>query len=254
MNHFLIFSAAMLATTSAAGAATLGSFDQYHTQTNYFVNGAQYDDLRTAISGAGHTVKAGIDLVTQAYLSDVDVFYTGMINSSGNPEAYATAPEISALQGWVASGGVLVIGGENASYVDSANSWMSPFGLSLAVSSAYNGTYATGSNPLLANGVAGSPTGFLAGSYFAPGSYDTIAGDGTNTYIAGLDYGDGYVIGLGDGSFNRDALDPVNRQFFLNVMDLETTAAVPLPATLPLLAFGLGALGFGLRRRQRSEQ
>ena len=88
---------------SAAIASTIGSLNSTRTYGAYQLDGGNYDDIRNAILGDGHTVVAGTSAVNGGYLSGLDVFYTGMIDTA------AGVSEILALQSFVSAGGTLVI-------------------------------------------------------------------------------------------------------------------------------------------------
>ncbi|MEX5728105.1 hypothetical protein Ga0609869_001458 [Rhodovulum iodosum] len=245
----LCFALAVAAVSAApAMAASIGSLDSSRTYLSYQLDGGNYDDIRNAIINDGHSVTAGTGTVSAAYLAGLDVFYTGMLDTA------STAPEIAALQSFVAAGGTLVIGADNTS-VNSAgnyNSWFTPFGLSVTGNGASGGTWAASSDALLANGVAGTSLGFVAGTDFTAGAYTTLATDSDgDAAVVKIGYGSGWVVGLGDGNFNDDPASTQSQQFFRNIMaEADGPGEVPLPASLPLL--GLGIVMIGLFKRRRS--
>lgn len=235
---------------SAAIASTIGSLNSTRTYGAYQLDGGNYDDIRNAILGDGHTVVAGTSAVNGGYLSGLDVFYTGMIDTA------AGVSEILALQSFVSAGGTLVIGADNTAVTSLANynSWFNPFGLSASGNSSNGGVWATGADPLLANGVGGTALGTNAGTDFTPGGYNILATDSQgDAVVVSLAYGSGLVIGLGDGNFIDDPASLQSRQFFQNIMANAGIAPVPLPASFPLLLFGLGSfLAMAFRRRRES--
>lgn len=230
--------------SSTVTAGVIGSLDATRTYLLYQLDGGKYDDIRNAIIGDGHTVVAGTGTVTPGYLAGLDVFYTGMLDTS------ATGAEISALQNFASAGGVVVIGAENVSVntVAGYNSWFNPFGLSVSGGSASGGSWAAGTDPLLASGVAGSALGFSSGTDFTPGAYNVLATDSTgDAAVVSLAFGSGLIIGLGDGNFINDPASAQSQQFFRNIMAL-SPASTPEPGSFTLLFLGLGGLTL-LRRR-----
>ncbi|MET0025101.1 MAG: PEP-CTERM sorting domain-containing protein [Sedimenticola sp.] len=240
----IIASITLLGTTANAGV--IGSFDSTRAYSSYYLEGSNYDDIRNAILADGHSVASSTSTVTTSYLGSLDVFYTGMLDTA------ATASEITALQSFVTGGGTLVIGADNTAVNSLANynSWFNPFGLSVTGGSASGGTWSTSTDDLLANGVAGTALGFLAGTDFAAGSYTTLATDSSgDAAVVSLAYGSGLVIGLGDGNFNDDPASIQSQQFFQNIMSADSNQ-VPVPAPLALIGIGLAAIGFTTKKRK----
>jgi len=246
---------------SPSTAAVIGSFDKTRTYQHYYLTGTEYSDLKLALETAGHRVRAATGVVTESYLSGLDVFFTGGLDidpaspgtATTTSPGTATATELMLLKSWVMAGGTLVVGGDNSNFTKATNSWLRPITASMLEMSGGNvsgGTWATGPDPLLAGGVAGSSLGFVEGGLFASGSYDSLASYKTGvTAIARLGVGQGSVIALGDANFLQNGTSPTNRQFIVNVADNARVSIVPLPAGLPLLLAGITALAL-LRRRK----
>lgn len=246
--HTILFGATLAASPIAASAANVGSFDATRTYLSYQLTGANYSVLRTSIEGAGHTVAAATGTITAAYLSGIDVFFSGLFENDGNAGGMATAPEIAALQSFVSAGGIAILLGENSGFVNNVNSWLSPFGVT-NTGGGSGGTWAAGPDPLLANGVAGSDLDFNSGSVLTPGGYDVLATISGSAAVGRIAFGAGYVIATGDGNFLDNGIDADNIQFVLNVLDSAgVTPQVPLPAALPMLLAGLGGLALVRRR------
>ncbi|MCB9871793.1 MAG: hypothetical protein H6837_18205, partial [Planctomycetes bacterium] len=97
-----------------------GSFDG--TRLNYAggqLATGSYGTLRSEIARFGGTLRPPTAVLTAAYLAQCDVFFTSALSTAAN--ASLTAAEQSALQGWVANGGRLVVTGDivaNAFYND----------------------------------------------------------------------------------------------------------------------------------------
>lgn len=255
--------AGMAVMGSAAAAATIGSLDSTRTYQDHYLTGSQLSDLRGAMVAGGHTVAAATGQVTAGYLETVDVFFTGLVDWSFSSDGRATSDEIAALQDWVATGGTLVVGGDNLLFAWNVNTWLEPFGLSQAFAVQNGGTWSAGDNPLLAGGVAGAELEFRNGSYFQPGDFDTLATVNDRAAIVEKSYGPGTVIGIADVNFMRNRATAPAKQFFINVADaaesdlsdvLDSTGAaapVPLPAGLPLFAGAVLLLTIaGARRRK----
>ena len=238
---------------SPSTAAVIGSFDKTRTYQHYYLTGTDYSDLKLALETAGHRVVAATGVVTESYLSGLDVFFTGGLDIDPASPGTATMTELMLLKSWVMAGGTLVVGGDNSNFTKATNSWLRPITASMLEMSGGNvsgGTWAAGPDPLLAGGVAGSSLGFVEGGLFASGSYDSLASYKTGvTAIARLGVGQGSVIALGDANFLQNGTSPTNRQFIVNVADNARVSIVPLPAGLPLLLAGIAALAL-LRRRK----
>ncbi|WP_116132080.1 VPLPA-CTERM sorting domain-containing protein [Tropicimonas sp. IMCC34043] len=254
MSRFLLPAAlGLLALSTSAHATTIGSLDTSRVHIGFALTGSKYEDVLAALLDAGNEAAAPTRVVTSDYLAAVDVFVTGLPAILGTTAGYAAAAEITALQAWVQQGGVLVLGGDNQNFTAAANSWMTPFGLTLVEASLSGGIWGSGPDALLAGEVAGADLGFGSGGYFAPGDYDVLATIGENAAVVQRQYGRGLVIGLGDGNFFDDPASTVAESFFVNIASVSRAmnlAATPLPASLPLLAGGVGAL-LALRRRRQ---
>lgn len=90
------------------GGAVWGSFDQ--SRVNYtggvLTTGSAHSGLRSIITGAGNTLAPATSALTPAYLGDIDVFYTSLLDTT---DGILDSAEQSALQAWVADGGTLIV-------------------------------------------------------------------------------------------------------------------------------------------------
>lgn len=242
----------LLLLAPTAEAATIGSLDSSRNHAGYALTGLKYDDLRGALTAAGHEIAAATASVGASYLAGIDLFFTGLPAPSTQPSGYALGIEIAALIDWVTAGGVLVAVGDNKTFTDAANSWMEPFGLTLLPWSRNGGVWSEDQNPLLA-GVAGTALEAAGAGSFAAGDYDTLARIGSTPVVVSRALGAGLVIGLGDANFFDDPAGSSGLQFFLNAAaaaDARAVTPTPLPASLPLLA-GAGAILVAARRLSR---
>lgn len=104
----LIMMMMLLVPTGSVSAEVLwGSFDS--SRINYSsgtLTGSAHATLRGVIEAAGGTIAPPTSLLTAAYLSGVDVFYTSLLSTSTGALSGA---EQSALHDWIAAGGVLIV-------------------------------------------------------------------------------------------------------------------------------------------------
>jgi len=87
-----------------------GSFDA--SRINYAsgpLTGGSNSTLQTIVTTNGGTLAAPTPLLTPAYLAGVTVFYTSLLSTSTGT---LSAAEQAALQGWIASGGTLIVTGD----------------------------------------------------------------------------------------------------------------------------------------------
>ncbi len=275
IGRILAASVAAVMLAQSATAAVIGSLDSSRTYQvtttqgevrDQSVTGNYYSNFRQHLESTGSTVAAATDRVTSEYLSGVNLFITGTPTLNGDVAGRASAAEQAALRDWVHAGGVALILGEMGSFNQTANTWFAPFGLSISGNHGGGTGRWTNSENALLDGV-GTGVSLTAGGAVA-GSYDDVlaryGSSATNGQIAivGMQYGAGYLIASGDSSpfsnqsfrlFNTDGVTPSSTAVFTsNIVGLaDNIAPIPVPATLPLILAGLGAIGV-LRRRRRA--
>jgi hypothetical protein len=115
--------------------------DESHGQLIYdysLASSAVFSTARTALNNAGHTLSAlsgSPGAITAAALAPYDVFWTGTLQ-----QPYLTS-EITALQGFVAGGGCVVVvhdgGYSSDSATPSVNTFLAPYGMQMAAATTY---------------------------------------------------------------------------------------------------------------------
>lgn len=99
--------------TAFADGLVWGGWDS--SRTNWpggvFFDGSELSEFRAIIAAAGDTVVPGTSTLNASYLAGIDVFYTSL-HKAGTPLSSA---EQTALQDWIADGGILVLA---ADYLD----------------------------------------------------------------------------------------------------------------------------------------
>lgn len=117
----------VIGTTNAFSTTAL--FDEGHGQHSSFVTGPEYSELRSLLTGAGHSMQSLTASITPDVLVGIDLFITGSLDFPMTPA------EISVLQDFVASGGNVLVchdGGFNSdSATPSVNSLLLPYGMVL---------------------------------------------------------------------------------------------------------------------------
>ena len=166
---------ALLASTASAQTLLIGGFDDTRTfrplsdsQVTYGY-GALVAELTNPVNfgpngavGCGFALAPEAAVVDAGYLSTIDVFFTGVINTT------VTAAEAAALATWQAAGGhVIVLADSAASSNAPANAILAALGsATVFVSSACpndaNGATVTGTGP-----IANGPFGNIGGATFA---------------------------------------------------------------------------------------
>lgn len=130
MRTFLLLATLVFTTPIAAGQTCVwGSFDG--SRINYAdgpLTGVAHGALRGIINANGGTLAPATPTLTAAYLAGIDVFYTAMLSSSSGG---LSATELAALQGWLSTGGTLIVTVEYSPLVH-YNALMAPYGVSFA--------------------------------------------------------------------------------------------------------------------------
>lgn len=230
----------VLALSAAAQAAVIGNWSgSYRTW-----NDSSMATLKSTMTDRGHTVAANADL---SGLSEYDALVIA------EPGSAPGSADLGLLASWVNGGGRLILladsGGSGAAAL---NTITSSLGLSLTFSSsdATNAPLAAGT-PFTEGppfDIAGLTLTTTPGSSVAGGT--ALAG----TYVAYQSLGSGFVFALGDRmdhNFFTPTSANTNGQFFINIIEAagETRPSeVPEPATMALMAAGLGAVAL-LKRR-----
>jgi len=191
-----------------------GSFDAARLLSGRSLLSSVHDTLRERIELAGGSFAPPALTLTEAYLADVDVFYTGPV-SDGIGEL--SRDEQVALVNWVADGGSLIITVDIHSWRRAAYLILSPFGGGTSNQALYRDDYAypVGSHPII-DGIAririGTPLALTAGPNIQPLAYD-----GRNHALVAmvLDESTGYggrgrVAMFGDHNLFDDYLIAVN--------------------------------------------
>jgi len=96
--------------SAPAAAAVWGSFDA--TRLNYeegTLAGPAHATLRGAILKRGDVLELPTAVLDDAYLSSVDVFYTGLLDSLSGAPSGLSADERTALSKWLSDGGTLIV-------------------------------------------------------------------------------------------------------------------------------------------------
>lgn len=179
----------------------------------------QQDDTLTFYNAqAGVSATESAATITSALLANVDLLVvTAFFN---NAIDYA-ASEITAMADFLSGGGdILVVleANENSALLDSYNDLLTGLGSDIQ----YTG------DRVVANATDDSLEGTIissAADSFTVSAYNTLSG------------GSSVAFDAAGGTF-------------VAVQVIDSVAAVPLPATLPLLAFALGGVGFAARRKR----
>ncbi|OPL19867.1 MAG: hypothetical protein AVO35_02525 [Candidatus Aegiribacteria sp. MLS_C] len=169
-----------------------GSFDA--TRINYAegtLDGSAHTVLVGIIQANGGTIASSTSTLNETYLGGVDVFYTSLLNTSTGTLSPA---EQTALQSWIASGGVLIVTGDIfplAAY----ESFTSFYGVTgyTAISGSGIG-YPVGSHPLTA-GV--SSYYFMTECTFSYGSDALLIGNNGSgsDFLIVMEEGTGFTAG-----------------------------------------------------------
>lgn len=166
---------------------------------------------------AGVTATEDASTITSALLANVDLL---VISRFFRTAVDYAATEIEAMADFLSGGGdILVVLETDNSFIDGYNSLLSGLGSEIQ----YTGDRVVA--PATDGSLEDTAISTIADS-FSVDAYNILSG------------GDSVAI---DG----------NGGTFLSVETFDTVAEVPLPATLPLLAFALGGVGFAARRKRR---
>lgn len=244
------FAMIVLAAALPAGATVWGAFDPSRTYSGRGLYHDDHDRFRDRIDARGGSLAPGAVILNDAYLSTIEVFYTGPL-TDGASDLMPT--EQAALRDWVMGGGSLIVTTDIGSSVSSGDSILSLFGGAMSDDPIWSDAYATavGTHPIT-HGVSRIAVGTPLP--MAPGpDMEVLALHGRDDAIIAmvLDSGHaasgrGRVAMFGDHNMFDDVRLTQNEQ----LVDQLITWAIPEPSTGMLLALGLAATSARRRRHE----
>src|SRR5687768_16843772 len=136
MKHFIVFACSLLLTAVSHGAAlVIGGWSTNRAGVSSLVEGPFAEEWRAAaLAGYPGSTFVGLDALTPAALSPLDVVIVGAPTLSGAP-IFLSSSEQAALLDFVRSGGGAQIFFDNDSYAgvpasdDAAETYLDPFGI-----------------------------------------------------------------------------------------------------------------------------
>ena len=259
----LLLSLLATLSTSRGAAVVVGGFSTTRAGDSSVVQGPYTTELRASLLNAfPGTTFVGLDTLTPAALSTVDVAIVGSPVVSPPPMTLSSA-EQTALLNFIKAGHGAIIYIDNSDFSGGPNeSFLDPFGMHSAgkVQGQAVATSVAPNHPVM-NGSFGTVTSFTTsfGGYFdnlgpnaiTLANYDANGQPGIAAIAPGaLAPGSGGVVFIGDADALVDSAagglfhTTDNEKLFLNAVKY-----VPEPSTGSFLA--LSALALGHRRRQR---
>jgi hypothetical protein len=114
------------------GPRTLSGDDYSIYGTNSGARAEMLNPANHALYGDTITFAASTTTASAAYLSGVDVFFTGLINRNANALSSA---EVTALGNFIAGGGVVIAHGDNTLFEQTVNGLLNLYGLNVVSTS-----------------------------------------------------------------------------------------------------------------------
>lgn len=267
----------LLATApQAANAAVVRSWDSNNEDGgDLFSSGTtdfEYGTLRSELQATGHTVLPGVATLSPSVLTGVDVFFHGR-SGGGVPAHILSASEATAIQGFMAAGGCVIVESNSEPQEQaSANSMLGALGLGAPFNGAVGGSQTTtaGTFANVVTHTTVGPFGDLRGQSFGSSiNSDITPGTGT---VVGTNAGirtlveyqlspNAYVLATGDpygfGLFQSPTgslFNANNQSMYLNFISQCGSAKAAAPAmsvpALVVLAGLIFLVGWvSLRRR-----
>jgi len=255
----LVSSAMALGLVAGAASPSVAATVQTQSRQGDYLDtqyGGRYWSTFSSLLNAEHEMRVTADF--SSVESDVDALFVNHEENTGG----LTAAEIAAITGFVSTGHRAVIFGENNAS-DGWDAWndsiMNVVGGAYSYTGGWSGCPRTYGYASAATELTEGVSRVYANCY---SELDATVGDPVilfdNNFAALYSVGAGEVLVILDSNFASDSYlwRDDTEEFLENIVtwlgggaEAPVTTPVPLPASLPILLGGLGALGIAARRK-----